>query len=121
MSLLTNPPAAGDVAAGILFLDADLCYVFDNLKVPSDVQAVVAHLGYVDLQVFAKIEDTPGKVREIIKLCRARPRPSTGPSWPGWWSRGKQRPRGSRSGASRRRIRGLVTCRGPSPRAVTST
>ena len=41
---------------------------FDNLKVPSDVQAMIAHLGYVDLQVFAKIEDTPGMVRAIIKL-----------------------------------------------------
>ena len=67
MSLLTNPPSAAEVAAGIVLLDADLCYVFDNLKVPADVQAAVAHLGYVDLQVFSKIEDTPGKVREVIK------------------------------------------------------
>ena len=45
-------------------LEVDLAFLFDSLRVPLELQAAIAGLGYTELQVFAKTEDSAAAFRE---------------------------------------------------------
>ena len=66
-SLLENPLGDDDQAQAMSQLDVELGFLFDGVRIPADIQAKIVSLGYSDMQVFAKIEDSAERVREVIR------------------------------------------------------
>ena len=66
-SLLAEPIPADQVQTELKKLDPAIGYALDEFKIPGDVQAKLANLGYIDLAVFASIEDEVGEVRKALR------------------------------------------------------
>ena len=66
VSLLTAPLTPVNEALAMEELGVDLGFLFDQNKVPRDIQAKVAELGYTDAAIFAEIGGTAERVRETV-------------------------------------------------------
>jgi hypothetical protein len=63
---LDTPLAAEVIEEHVGTLSADLSFLFDKEGVAKDIQAKLASLGYTDMAVFSRIEDTATAVREVL-------------------------------------------------------
>ena len=67
MSLLSQPVLDEEVSEALGLFDAEVAFIFDGSKLSFEVQAKIAQLGYTDITVFAKVEDSLAGVRESLK------------------------------------------------------
>ena len=47
---------AGQLDSGLALLHSDLSYILDDLVIHPDVQAKIAHTGFAELRLFAKVD-----------------------------------------------------------------
>ena len=66
-SILTAPLAAVPAEAALKSMSSDLVFLLDKNNVDTDVQAKIGELGYTDVGVFSKFEDSADKVRAAFK------------------------------------------------------
>jgi hypothetical protein len=66
-SLLTSPLAEEEAQQALKQASNDLIYLFDSFKIPQDVTAKVVSLGYLDVEIWSKIDDSREAVRAAIK------------------------------------------------------
>ena len=65
--LLPDGMSSDDIATAVKLLDVDLAFLFNHMKIPLEVQAAVANLGYTEVTVFAKMEDTAAAFRKTAQ------------------------------------------------------
>ena len=66
-SLLKEPLTQEAMDGAMKGIDVGLAFLFDQAKVPTDIQAMIVSLGYSDAGVFAEIGGTAENVREVLK------------------------------------------------------
>ena len=65
--VLTNSMTADEIAMNLKILTTDLSYLLEKEGIAREVQAKLASLGYTDVAVFSRMEDTAAAVREVLK------------------------------------------------------
>ena len=67
VSLLSAALGAAEEEQALKDLDTGLAFLFDQQKIPKDIQAMVSSLGYSDAGVFAELGSDVDAVRKIFK------------------------------------------------------
>ena len=69
MSLLTVDQAlnAVEASAALSAIDAELRFLLESSKIPMDIIAKIAHLGYTDVETFSHMESDPKALRKVFK------------------------------------------------------
>ncbi len=66
--VVANPMTADEITMNLKALTTDLSYLLEKEGMLPEVQAKLASLGYTDVAVFSRMEDTAAAVREVLKV-----------------------------------------------------
>ena len=64
---LANPMTADEITMNLKALTTNLSYMLEKEGIVPEAQAKLASLGYTDVAVFSRMEDTAAAVREVLK------------------------------------------------------
>jgi len=67
MALLPNAMEEAAMTAAIKTMSSDLVYLFEDLGIPAEIQAAFGAMGVTDISVFAKLQDTSARFRDLVK------------------------------------------------------